>query len=196
MMPWALIHLMPFLHKSLVLVHIGFSRHAPRGVHHFSPFWYRCFYHQKASLKGSQQSTKTRVFLLSTKPHLLSFNSNRSCFLLMFMEEQNPSFSFLYLMTHWLHDLNLGILFLEQYFSYFATLSLFFFLSPHGSIQRRFLNSSELSQFFNMKGFGPFWPHFPLSLCKGFGSLRYSLTLIPKVVLQKTLCGNFFKNSL
>ena len=122
-----------FAHKPC-LVHIGFSRHAPRGVHHFSPFWYRCFSHQKASLKGSQQSTKTRVFLPSTKPHLLSFNSNRSCFLSMFMEEQNSSFSFLYLMTHWLHDLNLGILFLEQYFSYFATLTHFFFLSPQGSI--------------------------------------------------------------
>ena len=134
MMPWVLIHLMPFLHTSLVLVHIGFSGHAPHGVHHFSPFWYRCFSHQNASLKWSQQSTNTRVFLPSTKPHLLSFNSNRSCFLSMCMEEQNPSFSFLYLMTHWLHDLNLRILFLEQYFSYFATLSLFFFLSPHGSI--------------------------------------------------------------
>ena len=183
-MPWVLIHLMPFLHTSLVLVHIGFSGHAPHGVHHFSSFWYRCFSHQNASLKWSQQSTNTRVFLPSTKPHLLSFNSNRSCFLSMFMEEQNPSLSFLYLMTHWLHDLNLGILFLEQYFSYFATLSLFFFfISLWKYLEKvlEFLWSFPILLYERVWALSALFPTIPL--CMGFESLIYPFILIPQVVL-------------
>lgn len=157
-----LIHLMPFLHTSLVLVHIGFSRHAPHGVHHFSPFWYRCFSHQNASLKGSQQSTNTRVFLPSTKPHL----------------------SFLYLMTHWLHDLNLGFLFLKQYFSYFATLSLFFFfISLWKYLEKvlEFLWSFPILLYERVWALSALFPTIPL--CMGFGSLIYPLILIPQVVL-------------